>query len=736
MVNVPSLNSITITESIFYDNYSFLSLPEFQARALRYTEETGYGRMYGSTGENIAHKGLMTGRMLCKEGSEGYVCEAYYYDSRKRIVQTRKVTHNGSEQSHLARYAYTGEVEEELTTVSPRNAFAADSIHTMRLFDRHGRLVKEAVEVNGSLPAVRKLSYDGIGRLEHIETGVFGNVASSEYGFNVRGWQTETNSKSVTGDTLFASELRYCSDLECPDSTPLYGGEISEWVFTDGTGTVRTYSLAYGKTGKLKDALLYSDGIPDNSFAETGMKYDKNGNMTAIVRSNASLPQSLSLTYDGNRLVGVSLPSGESGKYSYDSCGNMTYDGLHGLDISYNRLNLPETISENGSTIVKYDYLWDGTKIRTMTDSGKGMEYYGPMTYRVDGDNFRLDEARLPWVRFVRTAKTDGEDIEPVYIFRDHLGSVRAMVTADSALTEKDSYLPFGIRWNEDATSDKNNRYRFNSKEEQAFAGLPYIDFGARLYDPAIARWLTPDPLAEKYYSVSPYTFCNDDPINYIDPDGRHVEVTKSKDGSYVVSGGKANEDQYIYENYGMKNQHIIGKMLTQYSFMDDDGNAVKGAVIDLFDQSGEEFLSNLMNQPPTLIHYMFNAVGGEIYDFKTNGTVKGDDNYYNSLYHYRGMIISIDNNKFIASARDIGNFAAGYIAGKNDLPWAVARLGFDALETWQHIWRQHKYGFFIEGNPTQYAQKTGFDVGRVTDAAKAIRKAKLYRPTYPKSIW
>ncbi|MDR1349023.1 MAG: hypothetical protein LBJ63_11480 [Prevotellaceae bacterium] len=34
-------------------------------------------------------------------------------------------------------------------------------------------------------------------------------------------------------------------------------------------------------------------------------------------------------------------------------------------------------------------------------------------------------------------------------------------------------------------------------------------------------RWLSPDPLAEKYYSISPYAFCGNNPINRIDPDGR-----------------------------------------------------------------------------------------------------------------------------------------------------------------------------------------------------------------------
>jgi RHS repeat-associated protein len=55
------------------------------------------------------------------------------------------------------------------------------------------------------------------------------------------------------------------------------------------------------------------------------------------------------------------------------------------------------------------------------------------------------------------------------------------------------------------------NRWRYSGKEEQAAAldpDLPLIDYGARMYDPAIARWMSVDPMAEKYYPISPYAYC------------------------------------------------------------------------------------------------------------------------------------------------------------------------------------------------------------------------------------
>ena len=51
------------------------------------------------------------------------------------------------------------------------------------------------------------------------------------------------------------------------------------------------------------------------------------------------------------------------------------------------------------------------------------------------------------------------------------------------------------------------------------------MDFGARFYDPATAIFLQQDPLAEKYYNISPYAYCANNPINFVDPDGRAFDI-------------------------------------------------------------------------------------------------------------------------------------------------------------------------------------------------------------------
>ncbi|MDI9604174.1 MAG: RHS repeat-associated core domain-containing protein, partial [Bacteroidota bacterium] len=63
--------------------------------------------------------------------------------------------------------------------------------------------------------------------------------------------------------------------------------------------------------------------------------------------------------------------------------------------------------------------------------------------------------------------------------------------------------------------------YRYNGKELDRQLNLDLYDYGARHYDAALGRWLTVDPLAEKYPNISPYAYCGNNPVNRIDPDGR-----------------------------------------------------------------------------------------------------------------------------------------------------------------------------------------------------------------------
>ena len=118
----------------------------------------------------------------------------------------------------------------------------------------------------------------------------------------------------------------------------------------------------------------------------------------------------------------------------------------------------------------------------------------------------------------------------------DYLGSVRAVVDGRTGeLYKAVDYSAYGEETVVEAASVSGGltlRDGYTGKEDQhPDFGTSYTDFGARQYHPQLHRWMTPDPLSEKYYGISPYAFCNNDPVNRFDPNGKwDIKVSAMND--------------------------------------------------------------------------------------------------------------------------------------------------------------------------------------------------------------
>ena len=123
-----------------------------------------------------------------------------------------------------------------------------------------------------------------------------------------------------------------------------------------------------------------------------------------------------------------------------------------------------------------------------------------------------------------RRLVVSSEGLETRYFLTDHLGSVRQVVAGDDSVIEQNDYYPFGKQWAAVAAPISDNRHRFSGKEEQAFLSLPYVDFGARMYNPDWGRWFTQDPLLEKYYPIGQYCYCAGNPIRFSDKKGQSIK--------------------------------------------------------------------------------------------------------------------------------------------------------------------------------------------------------------------
>ena len=91
-------------------------------------------------------------------------------------------------------------------------------------------------------------------------------------------------------------------------------------------------------------------------------------------------------------------------------------------------------------------------------------------------------------------------------------------------MTQTTHYYPYGGTLTH-STNQGVQKYKYNGKEFDRTHGLDWYDYCARQYDPASGRFMSMDPLCEKYYNISPYSYCAGNPIRYVDPDGRRIQI-------------------------------------------------------------------------------------------------------------------------------------------------------------------------------------------------------------------
>ncbi|RQO31195.1 hypothetical protein DBR32_10425 [Taibaiella sp. KBW10] len=104
---------------------------------------------------------------------------------------------------------------------------------------------------------------------------------------------------------------------------------------------------------------------------------------------------------------------------------------------------------------------------------------------------------------------------------------------------EEDHYYPFGLTLAQTSAGGTPQPYKYNGKELEKSFGLETYEYGARQYDPQIARWKGVDPLANKYYGISPFVYVANNPVKYIDPDGKKIVVHHNKESYQYTPGVK-----------------------------------------------------------------------------------------------------------------------------------------------------------------------------------------------------
>jgi len=515
--NKVTTSGTTVHIMNYYDSYSFIGTQGFTGSNFS-TDTSGYG------------KGALTGQMVA--GINGNpVWKAFYYDIRGREVKRVESNAMNGYDVTTTSYSFTNKPL-TLTHVHTSGSKSLTEVHTYS-YDYADRLSKVQHKLdNNTIVTLTEYTYDDLGRMEQKKLG--GTAHSSTYSYNIRSWLT-----GITG-SKFTQTLAY------NNSTAGYNGNITAMGWT-ADGDSHSYTFTYDGLSRLLNA-THGAG----RFTEKVTSYDKNGNIKGLQRygqtgaSTYGLIDNLSYTLNGNQLnrvddaVNASAYNGgfefkdavkQANEYAYDNNGNLTKDLNKGIEeIQYNSLNLPKLIKFKDQSTITYTYAADGTKLRVEHKIGSS-------TTRTTYCRNVIYEGSIAKYLLTEEGYVSLDNGEYYYYLKDHQGNNWVVVDQNSNVEETNHYYPFGGVF----TNTRNAQpYKYNGKELDTKKGLNWYDYGARMYDAALGRWHVVDPLAEKYYSVSPYNYCMNNPVNAIDSNGEKIVFVNGFLGFGSPTGGSA----------------------------------------------------------------------------------------------------------------------------------------------------------------------------------------------------
>ena len=532
-----ALTGSTVYTVSYYDNYDFIGKNGVPSQLAYATPPSGYDQR-GLT----APKGLATGSITARmtsSGVSGYDYSAVYYDDRGRTVQTRSTNHMGGYEYEYIKNRFAGGVDKRQHVHSASGKTTQTETYTYT-YDNAERLLTTRYKLNSNSEiTLHQNTYDNLGRLIQKTNGGSSSMTEA-YTYNVRSWL-----KTVSIGTLFCETLYYNDTYG--GSTAQYTGNISAMTWKADSKT-RGYKFTYDGHSRLKKADYMENGSASGHY-DTEYTYDRMGNFLTLKRKGRQdggtygWIDNLTFTLNGNQITkiddSVSDPTysgvfnfmdgaSQANEYTYDKNGNLTKDLNKKISlIQYNLLNLPTSITySTNNRSATYVYDATGKKLRvTYINPNSTTDYCGNMIY--EGSTLKQVLIDGGYVTFSGST--------PVYHYylKDHLGNNRVVCSASGTVEQINHYYPFGGLFGE-STSGDTQRFKYNGKELDRMHGLDWYDYGARHMDGM--RFTTIDPLAEKYYEVSPYAYCANNTIKNIDPNGKEKksylsdEETKKSD--------------------------------------------------------------------------------------------------------------------------------------------------------------------------------------------------------------
>ncbi|WP_294230018.1 DUF6443 domain-containing protein [uncultured Chryseobacterium sp.] len=719
----PAAN-IKVLSVNYYDTYPVYSFnPAFPATVM------GQDVITDSQNASISTRALPTVSLVKNIEDNGWTKSYVYYDLKGRSVSTYAINHLGGYTKTESELDFAGVVKQTKVYHKRQSGDTEKVIAQAFEYDTQNRLKKQWHQVNGGTQELlSENSYNELSQLTNKKVG--NNLQSIDYTYNIRGSVTKVNDPSNLGTKLFGYELKYFNPQNAAASAGKYNGNISEVTWMTATdGVKRRYNYRYDALNRLTQG-LYSEPentVPKDDFYNESVTYDMNSNILSLQRNGKNVLglkgtiDNLAYIYDGNKLNSVTDDSHDYAGYPdvsgntipYDDNGNMISHADKGIvEIAYNIMDQPDfvkfdkmyvpRVNLGGDYHVNTQYLYraDGSKLRkTYTyGSGKTNSEVNTITEYLDGFQYEATNTGSKFaliLKFVPTSEGyyDFEKNKYIYSYTDHLGNIRLSYfknTSGSAeVLEENNFYPFGLKhegYNAQAGNPSYN-YQYNSKELQKETG--WSDYGARMYMSDIGRWGVIDPLSEQYRRLTPYNYVGNNPINFIDPDGRKMMAPTGNPDSVpqpMVQGGMM--DYYAHGGKGSTSD--ILKFLGQEDML--------GNYYALYNSGGGG--SSASSAEDNINSFVRNGVSYEVaVKVSQNGAISFDDFASSSSSSPSDIIILnasegaggkghsgliIGNEKdgyiYIASNGRVDSSGSMWMGGKNDVTIKVFKTRLEAM--------------------------------------------------------
>ncbi len=302
------------------------------------------------------------------------------------------------------------------------------------------------------------------------------------------------------------------------------------------------------------------------------------------------------------------------------------------------------------------------------------------------------------------------EDGKYYFTLQDHLGNTRMVLSQDGSIVQREYYYPFGMTVPH-IEYDGKHPYRYNGKELDQMHRLDLYDYSARYYDQAIGRFTTVDPLAESYYNISPYAYVANNPLKYIDPDGRKIRIANNRAGAMenvakiaATTRGAEMMNRLISRNETYTMNSVFWSDNSEYKAFENGGGLISYVGSPLSRTSGGGWLKSFIAMGHETMHgydHSYNEFSNKnagASDQYTEPRAVSFENYLREVYGYTDYRDSYGNikgnfhqfttngNEKISNFSTIGNnkdkTSYGYSYVKKTNEKEVNRFGYQTGKT------------------------------------------------------